>query len=216
MKCELCQNHKAETVLYRQKDDGSQEELYVCHTCAERERVFGQERGIQIAAMDTAEVEHGAMPPIPEGILPKGMEQTMKAAFEELTEKLQEMGLTPEAILPNTECCPNCKTPLEEIRLFGHIGCPQCVKVFEASIKALLEEAQGVSVYKGEVPEAFAVIAEYQKLREAYNKAIATDDFNQAKTLSETIKEFKLRFANDANFMRFLEGENNDKEGKGE
>jgi protein arginine kinase activator len=97
--------------------------------------------------------------------------------------------------------------PLEEIRLVGRIGCPQCVKVFEASILALLEEAQGVSQYKGDLPEAFATISNYQKLRDAYNKAIATDDFIQAKALFEEIKAFKDRHADDANFMRFLENE---------
>ncbi len=63
MKCELCHANNAETVLYRRNAEGKREELYVCHACAERERAFEEERGIQITAM---RLNGGAKPAPPE------------------------------------------------------------------------------------------------------------------------------------------------------
>ena len=34
MKCEICHNADAQTVLRRKKKDGTEEELYVCKSCA--------------------------------------------------------------------------------------------------------------------------------------------------------------------------------------
>ena len=55
MKCELCHQRNAETVIFRKQGNAPREELYVCHACAERERAFGVERGIQVAAVDSGE-----------------------------------------------------------------------------------------------------------------------------------------------------------------
>lgn len=192
MKCELCQQQKAETVLYRSKEDGAQEELYVCHGCAERERVFGQERGIQVATMETPEPE-GEQMGLPEGLLPKGIERTMKAAFEEITERLQEMGLSPEGLLPSSERCPACGMPLDEVRLAGRIGCASCVKAFEETIKAMLDESQGCSVYGGEIPERQGLVVRLEELRAAYERALAEENYQEAKELSQTIEALKRR-----------------------
>ena len=56
MKCEICNQQKAETVFFRVAEDGSEEELYVCHACAARERAFEQAHGIQVAAMDAPQM----------------------------------------------------------------------------------------------------------------------------------------------------------------
>ncbi len=74
MKCELCHERDAEVVLFRRgKEDGKgEEELYVCKKCAEQERAFGTERGIQVTAM---EQEEDAPPPYsigcPAGVRPQ-------------------------------------------------------------------------------------------------------------------------------------------------
>lgn len=87
MKCEICHQHEAETVLFRHSDSGKTEELYVCGACATRERAFERQHGIQVAAMDA--------PPMPgtppEGMMPPGMPPGMP------------QGLPPDGMLgPNT------------------------------------------------------------------------------------------------------------------
>lgn len=185
MKCEICHKHDAQTVWFRTAENGRQEELYVCHACAERERVFGQERGIQVATMEEPD-----MPPLsPEalGVPREMMGRGMQEAFEQLSEKLQEMGLTP-AVLGSGETCKHCGMPLDEIRMASRIGCPKCLEQFRETIESMIEEAQGSIIYTGTPPNTSEKQQALQRLRQERQTHIDNEDYYAAKLCDEAIK----------------------------
>ncbi len=206
MKCELCHEHDAETVLMRPaKTGGRAEELYVCHQCAEREETF-DEHGIQVAAMNADELPPfgigNAMPPgfpvegepisdeekeqllkeIEEAGLPPPQEIFGKLGemFGELSEKLGEM--------PIDRLCPTCGMSLKTVREEGILGCPDCIKAFEPILSRLLEDVQQTKEYQGKPSERFAHVHELKRLQAALDAAIAREDYVEAKKLRAKIE----------------------------
>lgn len=199
MKCEICHQQEAQTVWFRKHEDGKLEELYVCHACAERERVFGQERGIQVATMEEPEeVAHGPLTPealgLPREMLGKGMQE----AFEQLSEKLQEMGITAQVPLSSDEVCKQCGMPLDEIRMASRMGCAKCLEQFRATIEALIEEAQGYGSYGGPAPHLSARQAAIERLRQERQRHIEHEDYRAAKQCDEAIKALEAEPEEDA------------------
>ncbi|MDO4527274.1 MAG: hypothetical protein Q4C03_00605 [bacterium] len=194
MKCEICHQQEAQTVWFRKREDGTLEELYVCHACAERERVFGQERGIQVATMEEPEeAPQGPLTPealgLPREMLGKGMQE----AFEQLSEKLQEMGITAQVPLVSDEACKQCGMPLDEIRLASRIGCAKCLEQFRATIEAMIEEAQGCGSYGGPPPNLSARQEALERLRRERQQHIANEDYRAAKQCDEAIKALEAQ-----------------------
>jgi protein-arginine kinase/protein-arginine kinase activator protein McsA len=194
MKCEICHEHEAEQVLFRSLENGKREELYVCHKCAEHERVFGQERGIQVAAMDepTAPLggegaEAGTMA-FPPG-MPKAVQRGFQEAFEQMAEKLQEMGITSE-VLGSDEVCEQCKLPLNEIRLSGRVGCAHCVEQFRETVEALVEEAQGTRSFLGEEVILSPQARERRLLLAERQARIDAEDYAGAKACDVALSAF--------------------------
>jgi protein arginine kinase activator len=187
MKCEICHENDAQQVWFRPLENGGREELYVCHACAERERVFGQERGIQVATMDepVEGMDASGMPAIPG--LPKEMGRGFQEALEQFAEKLQEMGL-PTPTMGSGEVCEQCKMPLDEIRVSGRVGCRHCLEQFRATIEAMIEEAQGSCVYEGAGDVLSAREQEIKRLRQARDTFVAAEDYQQAKACDEALK----------------------------
>lgn len=196
MKCELCHQAEAETVFYRTTESGGSEELYVCKACAERERVFGQERGIQVTAMD------------PDAVLPQTPPQTKSL------EELQAMGIPPKELFgklgemfgemsrhfppddsdPDLKC-PTCGASFNDLRGGGLIGCADCYTAFEKALAPLLDELHLCTDHSGDPSQARRQkIAAVQR---EFAEAVQQEDYPRAKALKAELDELLAAGADD-------------------
>lgn len=188
MKCEICHLQEAQTVWFRKGDDGKLEELYVCHACAEHERVFGQERGIQVATMEEPdEVTRGPLTPEALGLPREMLGRGMQEAFEQLSEKLQEMGISP-ASFGTGETCKHCGMLLDEIRMGMRMGCAKCLEQFRSTIEAMVEESQGSCQYVGRASSHSKKQIALARLRKERQAHIEREDYLSAKQCDDAIK----------------------------
>lgn len=204
MKCELCHKNNAETVLYRQTEAGKREELYVCNTCAQRERAFEQQHGIQVAAMDASPMPPADfpedLPPPPEGFSPPPNKM-----HPNLTDLFGVNPLFPPNPFKNresedleddsydTKMCNECHAILEDAQFGMHMGCTNCYDAFREELRVIFAELQGCSAYKGDIPEWLKDRLYKRSVERKLKKAIADDDFEKAKQLTEELRTIEAR-----------------------
>jgi protein-arginine kinase activator protein McsA len=197
MKCELCQKHDAETVLYRLTENGKREELYVCHACASRERAFEQQHGIQVAAMDaspmlppTGMLGGPAHPPIQPVEMPPELSEKLEdflSKADDFFGQDPDMPPIPEEITSSFKRCPRCGKALGEVRTGGPLGCAQCYEAFREELKEIFSDLQGCSTYQGETPAWVAGKFRIRDLKRQLNDAIVGERFDEAKRLSQEL-----------------------------
>lgn len=192
MKCELCHKNDAETVLLRLSDTGKQEELYVCTACATRERAFEQQHGIQVAAMDATpfpppgEGDFPMPPPLPAALTDKLMPQ-LEDFFGKDPERPESF--PDELVAPKT--CPKCGMAADEITFSLHLGCAECYNVFREELKILFADLQGCTEFKGPPPAWIAHKFREKELMRQLRQAIADNQFDEAKRLTQEIKTLR-------------------------
>ena len=186
MKCELCNKNDAETVFFRPTPAGGKEELYVCHACFNRERAFLQPHGIQVAAMEAPE-SHTLTPPAKElpGIsqLSEELLKTMRDFFGVNSTRPHP---TPEECDESPEC-PKCGMTFREISTSHTAGCPECYSTFRDAFAEMFTEQQGKAATCTPPPPRKQKLLELNRLKQAFNEALATEDFNKAKQLKAAI-----------------------------
>lgn len=187
MKCELCHQNNAETVLYRKGKGDRQEELYVCKACAERERAFDENRGINVATMETDTPPRGnpgKFPIDPEalGMPPKEVLGQLSEMFGQLSEKLD-----PEQHNEGN-CCPKCGTSVDDLRAGHLVGCPTCYETFAELFATLLEELQGGSEYGGEPYPGRERERRIKALKTALKTAVDKEDYTEAAKIRRELK----------------------------
>ncbi len=61
---------------------------------------------------------------------------------------------SPAAVPEKMTACPSCGLSFSEFKATGHLGCPNCYRVFEAQIGPLIERAhEGATHHVGKVPK---------------------------------------------------------------
>lgn len=204
MKCELCHKNNAETVLYRQTKTGKHEELYVCNACAQRERAFEQQHGIQVAAMDASPMVPPELPeelpPAPENFPspPKKMHPNLTNLFGVnplASPNPFELGDDDEgdSDIYDTKRCNKCHTSLEENQFGMYLGCTHCYDIFREELRGVFAELQGCKSYKGNIPEWLKERLYKRSIERDLQKAIANDDFEKAKQLTEELRKIEER-----------------------
>lgn len=210
MKCEICQQQKAETVFFRLAEDGSEEELYVCKACAARERAFEHPHGIQVAAMDAPPMPHPSkMPPmtdlppdlandLPEGFPPFGLDPNTPP-LEILQQLKRVIGKEIEGLEPpfpsdsDSPKCPHCGTTFRSIQEGGDIGCAHCYSIFRNELTELIQEIQDCTHYPAPPPAWMKDEMLLQQLQVQYRDALVREDFDAAEALNQQITAVKKR-----------------------
>lgn len=197
MKCEICNKNNAETVFFRQLEDGSEEELYVCKACASRERAFQQAHGIQVATMEAP-----PLPPELQGLQPPPFMGQPPISPEELMRKLEEL---PEDVLdnfpfpgkPNENAprCPNCGKTFFDIEHGDGAGCANCYTLFRKEMEEYFETMQQCTRYPGPPPAWIADKIALNNLEKAYQTAILEDDLELAAKLDKEMRDLKNKLA---------------------
>lgn len=166
MKCEICHKADAATVLHRKKKDGSDEELYVCKTCAAEAKGAGKKQ------KDGKDGPSRAKVSIADGDPPPFVENFVKAALG-LVEGIakQENG---------HKTCPGCGRAWEQIKEERRVGCPRCYRAFAELIREeFLAGAYG-RMHVGEMPQSVTGHDSRAYLERELKSAVKRQQFEKA------------------------------------
>lgn len=198
MKCELCHQHEAETVIFREGRGKRREELYVCQDCAKREEAFNQERGIQVTAMEFAEDSFRPAPPEvqgPEADDAGEAQPPPPEAFHALGKMFNQLSsrLSGEKGEENSLRCPACGLEAGEIAASGLMGCPKCYEFFREAILPLLAEINDCTAFGGSfgVAQKPSAREQLKALQAALAEAVKREDYAAAKQLKAQIDALK-------------------------
>ena len=194
MKCELCHNHDAQTVIYRREADGSSRELYVCRTCADAERAFGGPRGVSVTAMEAPEPPPGA------GNLPQQLLGKLESLLSRLPEGPEDGEGRVDVTDGGSKCCPSCGLSLDDLQNLSAVGCAKCYAFFGEALRTIVADLQGCRKYAGDPPAERqpgdgagegSREARLGALRKALKQAIEDEDYVNAKRFREELRKLE-------------------------
>lgn len=101
---------------------------------------------------------------------------------------------TKASALRTARSCPGCGMTMAGIREAGLAGCPECYRVFETDLGAIIERAQaGASVHVGRHPtHADALIdraAARNRIAKELREAVAREEYERAARLRDRLQE---------------------------
>jgi protein arginine kinase activator len=125
----------------------------------------------------------------------KGVESPGSAVKTPLGTFLAAMGKGAEQQLPaarSGESCVRCGATFQDFRETGRLGCPDCYRAFEPSLRDLLRRLHGSTHHLGEryterEPEA-AAAEQAAELREQLRLAVETENFELAAELRDRLR----------------------------
>ena len=141
MKCEVCHSADAQTVIKRNGENGRSVELFVCKSCAEKEK----------------EKENAANPDIPAEVL-KIFEGLVEGAQAELSfakdgAEALAMRANPTHPTKSNFACKTCGYRYDEFLETHRVGCEHCYETFEPEIAAILRDMHYGSSHMGKQPQ---------------------------------------------------------------
>ena len=175
MKCELCHETDAETVLHLKKD-GQDRELYVCKKCAATaHRPNGDKENKKKSVSVIG----------PDGKPPQFVEDFFKAALG----LVDGLGHLEEERKNGKKTCSHCHANWETIENRGTLGCPRCWKTFAAEIRAkFLRGDYGVQ-HVGAMPENTTGADSRAYLERELKKAVRLQKFEKAAEIQRLLDE---------------------------
>jgi protein arginine kinase activator len=95
--------------------------------------------------------------------------------------------------------CPRCGFTQADFKKAGRLGCPECYQTFSEALAGLLKTMHKGTRHVGKVPEALRQSRDLSDrlkvLQEKLNKAITTEDFEEAAVLRDEIKQATARLS---------------------
>ena len=175
MKCELCKEADAATVLHRKKEDGSVEELYVCKGCAAKAK-SGRTKSPskdEAPAPDVSVENDGEPPPFVKNFVEAALGLVEGLAGQERGKKT----------------CPGCGRSWEQIKEERRVGCPRCYRTFAESIRdEFLKGAYG-HMHIGEMPKGVTGKDSRPYLERELKAAVKRQQFEKAAKLRRRLDE---------------------------
>lgn len=161
MQCDLCGKKKA-TVHLTEIIDEQMSEMHLCEDCA-REKSVQMEQQFGLADLLAGLADFG-----------KNVKDSDKVKIE----------------------CTNCGMNYDDFRKFGRLGCSECYESFRSHLSALLKKIHGSNQHFGKVPvrvhQSVKKQADnLQELKAQLQQAIMAEDFEQAASLRDRIRELE-------------------------
>lgn len=130
----------------------------------------------------------------------KGVNDPAGFSFAEL---LMGMGKSqddePSTGAENELRCPNCGFSQSDFKKSGRLGCAECYTTFSEGLEGLLKTMHKGTKHLGKIPHALRQnrdLAERLKLlQKRLDKAISTENFEQAAVLRDEIKALKAQMS---------------------
>jgi len=96
--------------------------------------------------------------------------------------------------------CPNCGFTQADFKKAGRLGCSECYHTFAEGLEGLLKTMHKGTRHIGKVPEALRQTRELSDrlkvLQKKLNKAVEDENFEQAASLRDEIKQMSARLSN--------------------
>lgn len=161
-----------------------------CDQCHEREAVvhltqIAEEQVVTVHLCERCAAEKGVESSASLGKTPVG---TFLASMGKGIDLASAMpGLTPSG------SCPSCHATLSDFRESGRLGCAECYRTFEGSLRDLLRRLHGSSRHIGEryAPPGEALLASLpstDQLREQLRLAVEAENFELAAELRDRLR----------------------------
>jgi len=110
-------------------------------------------------------------------------------------DKMQKVDLCEECARQKGVKCPNCGFTQADFKKAGRLGCSQCYQTFAEGLEGLLKSMHKGTKHVGKVPQALRQSRELSErlknLQKKLDRAVSSEDFEQAASLRDEIKETK-------------------------
>lgn len=164
MLCDICHKNAA-TVHLTEIIDNQITELHLCEECARQ----------------------------------KGAQMEQHFGLADLLAGLVDLGQQFEVSGKTEAKCRNCGLTYQDFRRIGRLGCSECYQAFRDSLAVLLKRIHGSTQHLGRAPSKGIKAAAPSKrsaieiLRSDLQKAIETEEFEQAAALRDKIRALETR-----------------------
>ncbi len=117
-----------------------------------------------------------------------------------ITDILLGMGVQKESAGPGTErVCPRCHMRRTDFKKTGRFGCSECYTAFAEELPPLLKAMHRADHHVGKIPqresERVRASAELATLQQKMDKAIGSENFEEAARLRDQIQTCRARLA---------------------
>jgi protein arginine kinase activator len=130
----------------------------------------------------------------------KGAEMEEHFGLSDLLAGLAGLGASIEPKVAETIKCANCGFTYQDFTKIGRFGCSECYDSFKKHLAPLLKRIHGADRHVGKVPLMAGKTARdarnLQDLRMKLEKAIQSEEFEEAARLRDKIKEVETRLDN--------------------
>lgn len=130
----------------------------------------------------------------------KGAEMEEHFGLNDLLAGLADLGANIEPEIIESIKCPSCGFTYRDFTKMGRLGCGQCYEAFKAQLAPLLKRIHGSDRHAGKVPlmvgKTVRDAKTLQALKARMEKAIQTEDFEEAARLRDSIKELEKKSKN--------------------
>ena len=163
MQCDIC-GKQAATVHLTEIVNDQVTKLHLCEECA-------KEKGAEME-------EHFGLSDLLAGLADLGAGVEPDAAAEKIG-------------------CPSCGFTYRDFKQVGRLGCSECYEAFKGKLAPLLKRIHGADRHAGKIPFMISKIVKdtrtLQELKVRMEKAIQTEDFEEAARLRDKIKEMEAK-----------------------
>lgn len=127
----------------------------------------------------------------------KGAEMEEHFGLSDLLAGLADLGADIEPEVMETIKCPTCGFTYNNFKKVGRLGCGDCYDAFKAHLAPLLKRIHGADRHVGKVPLRIGKTVKdtrtLQELKLKMEKAIQSEEFEEAAKLRDRIKELEKK-----------------------
>jgi protein arginine kinase activator len=156
----LCQecNKNKASVYYNENINGEKVEKYLCSECAKEYTNVDFDFNMPFSMMDV----------------------------------ISKLGFQPEKEAESKLICPTCNSTYSDFKNTGRFGCSHCYEAFSSQINPMLQNIHGHLEHVGKAPKksyhSISVKNEVKKIKEELDRAVKTEDYEEAAKLRDKIK----------------------------
>jgi protein arginine kinase activator len=172
--CSICKEKPATFFLSKISSDNKKQDFNLCDACAKAKGVDADPTAFLVADADI--------------MLGLGASQEV------------------EQVVGADLKCPRCGFSQADFKKSGRLGCPECYKTFAEGLSGLLKTMHKGTRHTGKAPEALRASREnsdrLKTLQKKLNKAIESENFEEAAQLRDELKKMNERPVTPINLTR--------------
>lgn len=131
----------------------------------------------------------------------KGTEMEEHFGLSDLLGGLADLGATIESKTTESIKCPKCGFTYQNFTKVGRLGCSECYEAFKKQFAPLLKRIHGADRHVGKIPlmagKTVKDTRNLQELKMKLEKAIQSEEFEEAAKLRDRIKETEASAKNE-------------------